>query len=136
MSERNSLLWDSKFEVGYAPHISINFVKIRTSKIEQFLIDHNILKIRWQVVGFLMNYKQDLVIKSLHDQLIAEFPNIKIKYKEIYTWDEDDSYHIGTGGSVRILLYFDCGADEAEFIIRSDSIVSYLKNDDTLIRAS
>ena len=81
MSERNSLLWDSKFEVGYAPHISINFVKIRTSKIEQFLIDHNILKIRWQVVGFLMNYKQDLVIKSLHDQLIAEFPNIKIKYK-------------------------------------------------------
>jgi len=129
-----TLLWDSKYDPRWPASFSMGFVKKRTGKISSLFVNYGLLKIRWQVVGFMMNYNYEDVIASTLKLIGSEFPNINVIIKDSLSWSDEESYFHTSGGSVTILLDFESEADEAEFIIRSDSIISSLKNNEDLIR--
>lgn len=135
MTFKNAFGWTADFEpLPFGPYFDVCFVKRRTEKIAAFLVEHHLLKSRWQVVGFMMNYKPREVIFSIEHLIKTEFPDVKITYTDNFAWNKN--LYGSAGGAIKIFLDFKSDADEAEFIMRGNSILEIVKDNKDLIRTS
>lgn len=130
-----ALIFDGEFYKYRSETCDLHFERFHNGKISSFLLKNNLLKNKWIIIGYMINYSESDTIKFLIETLRIEFSNIKIKLGDMYSW-EKDGLMFSSGSSYQILLEFVDNADEAEFILRADNIIDAVKNNKDLIRTS
>lgn len=112
-------LWDnSQKQYGsfiiIPPCIEIRFVKIKTPIFYKLL---GIKHLKWRVIGYLYNFYPEETAYRMKAIIEKRFSGINVSLKVVYHSEPD----MLNWGEIVMKLKFDSEADEANFLLQSDS---------------